>query len=90
MRTTVTLDDDVQRLLRDAMHRSRTNFKETLNAAIRTGLVRKNTTAKREPFVLKPRRMGLRPGIDPSSLNKLADDLEIDSVRAPQRKGRAR
>jgi hypothetical protein len=34
--------------------------------------------------------MGLRPGIDPSSLNKLADDLEIDSVRAPQRKGRAR
>jgi hypothetical protein len=26
--------------------------------------------------------MGLRTGIDPASLNKLADDLEADSVMA--------
>ena len=31
MRTTVTLDPDVERLLREAMHRSRLSFKETLN-----------------------------------------------------------
>jgi len=38
MRTTVTLDEDVERLLREAMHRSRRGFKETLNLAIRAGL----------------------------------------------------
>jgi hypothetical protein len=26
--------------------------------------------------------MGLRPGIDPASLNKLADDLEADAIMA--------
>jgi hypothetical protein len=28
------------------------------------------------------RPMGLRPGIDPTSLNKLADDLETDGIVA--------
>jgi hypothetical protein len=35
MRTTVTLDKDVERLLRRAMHSRRKSFKETLNDAIR-------------------------------------------------------
>ena len=34
MRTTVTLDKDVERMLREAMHRSRTSFKQALNAAM--------------------------------------------------------
>ena len=38
MRTTVTLDADVEQLLRDAMHERRQSFKETLNQAIRAGL----------------------------------------------------
>lgn len=41
MRTTVTLDRDVERMLQQAMHRSRNGFKETLNAAIRAGLSQK-------------------------------------------------
>ena len=79
MRTTVTLDKDVERLLRNAMHRSRKSFKETLNEAVRAGLSEKSSQPKRAPFVVKARPMGLRPGIDPTSLNKLVDELEVDA-----------
>jgi hypothetical protein len=90
MRTTVTLDEDVERLLHEAMHRSRRGFKETLNAAIRTGLGRKDAGAKRVPFVLKARPMGLRPGLDPAGLNKLADDFDVDAFLAKAPKPKAK
>lgn len=79
MRTTVTLDRDVERLLREAMHRSRKGFKETLNAAVRAGLGRTVSPAARS-FVLKARPLGLRAGLDPAGLNKLADELEVEAV----------
>ena len=81
MRTTVTLDKDVERLLKDAMHRTRTSFKETLNRAVRTALGRGATAPPRPPFVVTARPLGLRTGIDPTSFNKLADELEADAVR---------
>lgn len=86
MRTTVTLDKDVEQMLQSAMHRSRQSFKATLNSALRTGLTAKPIQARRATFVVKARPMGLRAGIDPSSLNKLADDLEADSVMAKARR----
>ena len=86
MRTTVTLDKDVEQLLRDAMHRSRRSFKETLNAALRTSLSGKTARSSRAPFVVKARPMGLRPGIDPVSFNRLADDLEVDAVVVKSRR----
>ncbi len=89
MRTTVTLEKDVQRLVRNAMHRSRRSFKETLNAAVRTGLSRKPNETKHVPFLVKAKPMGLRPGIDPGSLNQLADDLEVEGF-VKQTKHRAR
>ena len=82
MRTTVTLDKDVEKLVREAMHRNRRSFKDTLNDAVRRGL---NGPGRRRPrvrFVVKARPMGLRAGIDPARLNALADDLEIDTARA--------
>ncbi len=88
MRTTVTLDRDVERLLREAMHRSRSGFKQTLNAALRAGLGRPTTPAARRPFVLKARPLGLRAGLDPAGFNKLADDLEADALLARRRSRR--
>jgi hypothetical protein len=82
MRTTVTLDKDVERMLRDAMHRSRKSFKQTLNAALRNGLAGKAVQVKAKRFVVKARPMGLRAGIDPAGFNKLADDLEVDAFLA--------
>ena len=79
MRTTVTLDTDVERLLKEAMHRSRRSFKETLNRAVRAALGPPPAAADRPAFVVRARTLGLRPGIDPTSFNKLADDLEAEA-----------
>jgi hypothetical protein len=79
MRTTVTLERDVEKLLREAMHCSRCSFKATLNAAIRAGLEEKPMKRRQAPFVVKARLLGLRAGLDPAGLNKLADELEVDA-----------
>lgn len=79
MRTTVTLDKDVVLLLREEMRRSRASFKQTLNTAIRSSLGRQSATAAHAPFAVKARPLGLRPGLDPTSFNKLADELEIEA-----------
>jgi hypothetical protein len=77
MRTTVTLDPDVEQLLRDAMQRRRQSFKEALNQAIRSGLAHAaGPGAQDTPFVVRARHMGLRAGIDPARLNQVADELE--------------
>lgn len=88
MRTTVTLDRDVERLLREAMHRTRRSFKETLNAAVRQGLGATTARTRVAPFVVQARPMGLRAGIDPTGLNKLADDLEAEAFPAKLRRVR--
>ena len=94
MRTTVTLEADVERMLREAMHRSRRSFKETLNAALRTGLAGAPARIKRKRFVVEARPMGLRAGMDPTQFNKLVDALELDAfldkaVRGSSRAERA-
>jgi hypothetical protein len=81
MRTTVTLDPDVERLLRDAMHRQRVSFKEALNQAIRTGLAGAHP-ARETRFKTRARPMGLRAGMDAARLNQIGDDLEADGFLA--------
>ena len=75
-------------MLRDAMHRSRKSFKESLNAALRAGLGGKPTRARSAPFVIKARSLGLRAGIDPAGFNKLADDLEVDAFLEKHRRAK--
>jgi hypothetical protein len=79
MRTTVTLDPDVEQLLRDAMQRRRQSFKEALNQAIRSGLSNARPGGEDAPFVVRARRMGLRAGIDSARLNQMSDELEAES-----------
>ena len=80
MRTTVTLDPDVEQLLRDAMQQRRQSFKEALNQAIRAGLSGSGGLGVADrPFTLHPQPMGLRAGIDSGRLNQLADELESDA-----------
>lgn len=79
MRTTVTLDRDVERMLKDAMHRDRSSFKETLNGAIRAGLSAGSKRKAKTTFKIKARALGLRRGIDPAGLNHLAGEMEVDA-----------
>lgn len=86
MRTTVTLDPDVERLLKETAHQTRQSFKQVLNNAVREGLRNSSALAKTKPFTVKARPMGLRPGIDPARLGELADNLEIEAFLASTRR----
>lgn len=76
MRTTLTLEQDVEKLLRDEQYRSKKSFKEVLNTAVRRAL---RPAPRTRPKLLPPRAMGLRAGIDPRDLAALADELETES-----------
>lgn len=86
MRTTVTLDPDVEELLRHATHGARQNFKTALNDGLRRGLAHQAPTVAAPRFVVEARPMGLRAGLDPSRLHDLADDLEAAAFVATTRR----
>lgn len=91
MRTTVTLDPDVERLLKNEAHRRGASFKVALNEAVRQAFRAKAAPPqKRKPFVVKARPMGLRPGIDPTRLSEMADEMEIDAFLATTKRLRER
>ena len=76
MRTTITLDPDVERLLNERQYLTKKSFKEVVNEAIRSAL---RPPPRRSPKLIPPQPMGLRTGIDPRSLSALADDLEAEA-----------
>lgn len=58
MRTTVTLDPDVERLIRDAMRERSISFKQALNDAARAGLAHGRRRRPRR-FVQKTFHLGV-------------------------------
>ena len=79
MRTTVTLEPETERLLREAMRQRGQSFKEVLNRAVVRGLADLRCEAGDVPFVPHTFPMGLRAGNDPAHFNALGDDLEVDA-----------
>ena len=77
MRTTFTLDADVEQRLREEMRRKGKGFKEVLNDALRRGLGPSGPESEVRPFVVESRPLGLRPELDLARLRELEDDLEI-------------
>jgi hypothetical protein len=84
MRTTVTLDPDVARLLEDAQHRSKRPFKQVLNDAVRAGL--KQPSARRPAFKQQVFSLG-RAQVDLTKAGALAADLEDQQTLAKARPG---
>ena len=85
MRTTVTLDPDVETLLRKEMRRRGEPFKQVLNNAVRTGLRdMKQRAAKFEPLTFD---MG-RPVLDLTKAAALAEELEDSELIGRYRRGR--
>jgi spore germination protein GerM len=79
MRTTLTLDPDVARLVEDAVHRERVSTKQVINDALRRALGPAASQTV-EPYQVQPHSSELRPGVDLTSLNRLADELETDAI----------
>jgi hypothetical protein len=73
MRTTVTLDPDVESMLRKEMRRRGAPFKQVLNNAIRTGL--RNMKRRDDPFEPLTFDMG-KPRVDLTKAASLAAELE--------------
>lgn len=87
----MTLDRDVERILRETAVRTHKPFKKVLNETLRAGIEQASGIGQAEPFVLRSRPMGLRAGYDPAGydpagFNQLADDLEADAFLETTRK----
>ena len=76
MRTTLTIDDDIAALVEQEVKRSGDSFKGTVNRLLRQGLVAAREPRPRKQFVIKPRKMGLPPGMSYDSIPKLLEEVE--------------
>lgn len=85
MRTTLTLDPDVARMLEEEAHRVRKPFKQVVNDAIRRGLAPRPPARASARYRVRSHKTTLRPGIDAGSFNKLVDELEDEVVVARMR-----
>ena len=77
MRTTVTLDPDVESMLRKEMRRRGEPFKQVLNNAIRAGL--RNVKRPAEAFEPLTFDMG-KPRLDLTKAASLAAELEEEDL----------
>ena len=77
MRTTLTLDPDVAKLVRETVEHEQLTLKDVVNDALRRGLKpRESRPALRVIAHSTP----LQPGLDPRGFNQLADELEDEAV----------
>ena len=90
MRTTVTLDPDVEALLRKTMRARGEPFKQVLNAAIRDGLRAGSARAPARRFRQRTFKLG-KPLVDLTKALSLASELEdAQTVARMQSRGPAR
>jgi len=78
MRTTVTLDADVDAALRAHAGERGISFKEALNSSVRCGLGRDQ--GGDAPYRLPVRSLGLRAGVDLDRAGRLAAELEDEQI----------
>lgn len=79
MRTTVTLDPDVERLIRTAMRERGLSFKEALNSAIRKGLAGEKPRRARR-FVQRTFAMGPPQGFRWEKALAAAEAIEDEEI----------
>ena len=85
MRTTVTLDPDVEAMLRKEMRRGGKPFKQVLNNAIRAGLQQ----ARRRDQAFEPLTFDMgKPRVDLTKAASLAAELEDDEFIGRYRRPR--
>ena len=85
MRTTVTIDDDLAAQVEATRRREGLSFKAALNHLLRLGVQVKSTPPKPKKFNTPTRKLGLKPGIDPTRLNALIDELETSDFAGEAR-----
>jgi hypothetical protein len=85
MRTTVTLDPDVEARLREVAREKGISFKEALNNAVRAGLM---ATRERREYRTPSRSLGLRQGINLDKALRAAAEFEDAEIGHELERGR--
>ena len=80
MRTTLTIDPDVERLLQQEIRRTDKSLKAVVNDALRRGLGMQGKPPRPSRYKMKPYAFAFKPGIDVDRLNQLVDELEVDEL----------
>ena len=80
MRTTLTIDSDVERLLRQEMRRTNRSMEAVVNDALRAGLGAQGKAARTRRFKVEPHAFGFKPGVNVDGLNQLADEMEAEEI----------
>jgi hypothetical protein len=78
MRTTVTLDPDVEMKLKQVMLERGVSFKVALNDAVRAGLNGAAPAARR--FKMPTAPLGVLPGVNLDKALRLAGELEDEEI----------
>lgn len=86
MRTTLTVDPDIARRLKEIARLERKSFKTVVNETLRAGLDRqRGHDHVLQPFKVDPEHCGFLPGVDTAKLNQYMDQLESDDFAAESR-----
>ena len=80
MRTTLTIDPDVERLLQHEIRRTDKSLKAVVNDALRLGLGMQGKPPRGSRYKVNPHPFGFKPGVDVDRLNQLVDKLEADEL----------
>ncbi len=81
MRTTLTIDDDLARALKDLAYRSDKSFKEAVNETLRAGLTGQKALPRARPYRLRPSSLGgVTPGIDLNKALQVTEALEDEEI----------
>jgi hypothetical protein len=80
MRTTLTIDDDLAKALREKAHQTGSPFKEVVNKAIRAGLEQIDKPRQIRPYKCKSYSLGYPPRADLDHALDLADRLESEEI----------
>jgi hypothetical protein len=75
VRTTLSLDDDVAKLLRSEIRRSGASLKAAVNHFLRLGLMQAGKQQRRR-FLVHPRPLGLPAGLTYDDVEELVEVLE--------------
>jgi hypothetical protein len=76
MRTTVTLEPDVARRLREVGRKEKLTFKQALNATLRRGLDQVLSKPIAKPFHTVPEDMGVLPHLNYDNIGDLLELAE--------------
>lgn len=72
----MTLDPDVLAKVKAEMRRTGSSMKDVVNEMLRRGLVLSQKAAAQEPFVVKARPLGVRPGLNYDCMSELLEQVE--------------